>query len=74
MWVASGGAMATWLKAGLETSPYHQLARKYLPKGPGALFTFGLKCGFEAGVRVVESVDIAAAMPPEASPNRCPTP
>jgi O-acetylhomoserine (thiol)-lyase len=44
--------------AGLETSPYHTLARKYLPKGPGALFTFGLKGGFEAGVKVVESVEM----------------
>jgi O-acetylhomoserine (thiol)-lyase len=55
----SGHPQVAWVSyAGLETSPYHQLARKYLPKGPGALFTFGLKGGFEAGVRVVESVEM----------------
>ncbi|HEX6102249.1 MAG TPA: O-acetylhomoserine aminocarboxypropyltransferase [Alphaproteobacteria bacterium] len=55
----SGHPQVAWVSyAGLETSPYHQLARKYLPKGPGALFTFGLKGGFEAGVKVVESVEM----------------
>jgi O-acetylhomoserine (thiol)-lyase len=42
--------------AGLESSPYYQLARKYLPKGPGAVFTFGVKGGYEAGIRLVETV------------------
>lgn len=44
--------------AGLPTSPYHALAKKYLPKGPGSVFTFGLKDGYEAGVRLVETVDL----------------
>jgi O-acetylhomoserine (thiol)-lyase len=34
------------------------LAAKYLPKGAGSVFTFGLKGGFEAGVRLVESVNL----------------
>src|SRR4051794_37955619 len=42
--------------AGLKTSPFHELARKYLPKGPGAVFTFGVKGGYEAGVKLVETV------------------
>jgi O-acetylhomoserine (thiol)-lyase len=42
--------------AGLRDSPYYDLARKYLPKGPGAVFTFGVKGGYEAGTRLVESV------------------
>ncbi|MGE3783456.1 MAG: O-acetylhomoserine aminocarboxypropyltransferase [Alphaproteobacteria bacterium] len=42
--------------AGLKDSPYYELARKYLPKGPGAVFTFGVKGGYEAGTRLVESV------------------
>ena len=42
--------------AGLKDSPYYDLARKYLPKGAGAVFTFGVKGGFEAGVRLVENV------------------
>lgn len=31
--------------AGLKSSPYHELAQKYTPKGPGAVFSFGLKAG-----------------------------
>jgi len=44
--------------AGLPSSPYHALARKYLPRGPGSVFTFGVKGGFEAGVKLVEGVDL----------------
>ncbi len=44
--------------AGLESDRYHGLAKKYLPKGAGAVFTFGVKGGFEAGVKLVESVEI----------------
>jgi len=44
--------------AGLPGNRYHALARKYLPKGAGAVFTFGLKGGYEAGVRLVEGVQI----------------
>jgi O-acetylhomoserine (thiol)-lyase len=44
--------------AGLESSPYRGLARKYLPNGAGAVFTFGVKGGFEAGIRLVESVGL----------------
>jgi O-acetylhomoserine (thiol)-lyase len=41
---------------GLESSPYHHLARRYLPKGTGSIFTFGIKGGREAGRRFIESV------------------
>jgi O-acetylhomoserine (thiol)-lyase len=44
--------------AGLASSPYRALAEKYLPRGAGALFTFGVKSGFEAGVRVVEACNL----------------
>ncbi len=44
--------------AGLKSSPYHELAKKYLPKGAGAVFTFGVKGGFQAGIRPVESVHL----------------
>ena len=42
--------------ASLESSPYHELAQKYLSKGAGAVFTFGVKSGYEAGIKLVESV------------------
>ena len=47
----------SWVSyAGLESSPYHALALRYLPKGAGAVFTFGVRGGYEAGKRLVESV------------------
>jgi O-acetylhomoserine (thiol)-lyase len=42
--------------AGLRSSRYYELAQKYLPKGPGAVFTFGVKGGYDAGTKLVESV------------------
>jgi O-acetylhomoserine (thiol)-lyase len=54
-----GHSAVAWVSyAGLESSPYRALARKYLAKGAGSVFTFGVKGGFEAGVRVVESVNL----------------
>ncbi len=47
----------SWVSyAGLESSPFHALARKYLPKGAGAVFTFGVKGGYQAGMKLVETV------------------
>ncbi|KAF7186750.1 O-acetyl-L-homoserine sulfhydrylase [Pseudocercospora fuligena] len=44
--------------AGLETSPFRSLAKKYLPKGSGSVFTFGVKGGYETGCKIVESVNL----------------
>jgi O-acetylhomoserine (thiol)-lyase len=44
--------------AGLKSSPYHALARKYLGGSGGALFTFGVKGGYDASVKVVESCEL----------------
>ena len=53
----SGRDEVAWVSyAGLKQSPYYKLAQKYLPKGAGAVFTFGVRGGYEAGVRLVESV------------------
>ena len=43
---------------GLEGNKYYDLAQKYLPKGPGSIFTFGIKGGLEAGVKFIESLKI----------------
>lgn len=61
-------AVAQWLEkhdkvswvsyAGLKNDPYNKLAGKYLPKGAGAVLTFGLKGGFDAGVAVVSNVNL----------------
>jgi O-acetylhomoserine (thiol)-lyase len=44
--------------AGLDSSPYRALAQKYMPAGAGAVFTFGVKGGYEAGIKLVESVNL----------------
>jgi len=41
---------------GLPSNPHHELAQKYLPKGPGSIFTFGIKGGRAAGRRFIENV------------------
>jgi O-acetylhomoserine (thiol)-lyase len=52
-----GHPSVSWVShAGLPQSPFRALAEKYLPRGPGAVFTFGVKGGYEAGLRVVERV------------------
>ncbi len=48
----------TWVNyPGLPESPYYGLAKKYLPRGAGSIFTFGIKGGKEAGIRFIESVE-----------------
>ncbi len=52
-------AKVEWVSyPGLADDPNHALQQKYSPKGAGAVFTFGLKGGFEAGVKVVDGVEI----------------
>lgn len=43
---------------GLEGNKYYDLAKKYLPKGAGSIFTFGVKGGAEAGKKVISLVEI----------------
>ena len=40
---------------GLASNKYHDLARKYLPKGAGGIMTFGIQGGQAAGVKFIES-------------------
>jgi O-acetylhomoserine (thiol)-lyase len=44
--------------AGLPSNTYHALAKKYLPRGAGSVFTFGVKGGYDVGVKVVDSVEL----------------
>ncbi|MDP2087652.1 MAG: aminotransferase class I/II-fold pyridoxal phosphate-dependent enzyme [Gemmobacter sp.] len=60
--------VASWLEAdprvdyvtyaGLPSSPYHDRAKAVVPKGAGALFTFAVKGGYEACVRLVDSLEL----------------
>ncbi|GIR54783.1 MAG: hypothetical protein CM15mP62_22540 [Rhodospirillaceae bacterium] len=52
-------AKVSWVSyAGLEESNYFHLAKKYLPKGAGSVFTFGIKGGYDAGVKFVEKCQL----------------
>jgi len=54
-----GHPKVAWVShAGLPSSAYRGLAERYLPKGAGAVFTFGLEGGYAAGVRLVEQVNL----------------
>lgn len=65
---ANALAVAKWLEqhekidwvsyAGLDDSPYKSLADKYLGGKGGSVFTFGVKGGYEAGVKLVSSVSL----------------
>lgn len=43
---------------GLPNNSYHELAKKYLPKGAGSVFTFGVKGGAEAGKKLINHVQL----------------
>ncbi len=48
-----------WVRyAGLENDSNHSLQQKYMPKGAGAVFTLGLKGGYEAGIALVSNVKL----------------
>jgi len=57
-WLETNPAVS-WVKyPGLKSSPYCALARKYLPKGQGAIATFGIRGGSEAGRKLIDSVKL----------------
>src|SRR3954462_14666892 len=57
-WLSAHPAVASVNYAGLATDKYNNLARKYAPKGAGAVFTFSLKGGYEAGVNLVAKLQL----------------
>jgi O-acetylhomoserine (thiol)-lyase len=57
-WLAKHNKVAWVSYPGLAGDKYHALAQKYVPKGAGAVFTFGLKGGYDAGVKVVSNVKL----------------
>jgi len=68
--VDNARAVAEWLDAddriefvnwaGLPAHPHHERAAKYLPSGPGSVFSFGVKGGRGVGQRFIESVELAS--------------
>ena len=57
-WLAPHSEVAAVNYAGLSSDKYNNLARKYAPKGAGAVFTFSLKGGYEAGVNLVSKLKL----------------
>jgi O-acetylhomoserine (thiol)-lyase len=67
---ANALALAKWLEKhkavswvnypGLESHPDYKLAKKYLPKGAGAILGFGIKGGKKAGEKFINSVKLAS--------------
>jgi O-acetylhomoserine (thiol)-lyase len=57
-WLAAHSKIAWVSYPGLPGDRYHNLAKKYVPKGAGAVFTFGLKGGYDAGVKLVSNVKL----------------
>ena len=54
-----GHEKVSWVSyPGLPSDRYHNLAKRYCPKGAGAVFTFGIKGGYEAGVRFVSNLKL----------------
>ena len=66
--VANAVKVAQWLEkdprvdyvtyAGLPSSPWHDRAKKLYPRGAGALFTFAVRGGYEACVKLVDSLEL----------------
>lgn len=51
--------LVTWVNyPGLESSPYYSLTQTYLPKGAGAIFTFGIKGGVHEGKTFINSLEL----------------
>jgi len=46
--------------AGLPNHPHHDRAQKYLPQGPGSVFSFEVKGGRAVGQQLIESVNLAS--------------
>ncbi len=57
-WLAKHPKVAWVNYAGLPSDKHHALQKKYAPRGAGAVFTFGLKGGYDAGIKMVSSVKL----------------
>jgi O-acetylhomoserine (thiol)-lyase len=57
-WLENRDDVATVGYAGLASSPYHVLAEKYTPRGAGAIVTFELPGGVEAGRRFIDALTL----------------
>jgi O-acetylhomoserine (thiol)-lyase len=66
--VSNAKQIAQWLEAhqqvrsanyaGLESSPYHEIQKHYSPKGAGAIVSFEIEGGVEAGIKFVDALEL----------------
>jgi O-acetylhomoserine (thiol)-lyase len=57
----AGHPVVAWVRwAGLPDHPDHARAQRYLPLGPGAVFSFGVRGGREAGRRFIEALELCS--------------
>ena len=55
----SGHPQVAWINyPEVKGNKYYELAKKYLPKGAGSIFTFGIKCGLKTAVKFIDSLEI----------------
>jgi O-acetylhomoserine (thiol)-lyase len=59
-WLADDPRIERVFWAGLPDHPHFERAAKYLPKGPGSVFSFEVKGGREVGQKLIESVNLAS--------------
>ncbi|GAA1792709.1 O-acetylhomoserine aminocarboxypropyltransferase/cysteine synthase family protein [Agromyces lapidis] len=59
-WLAEDPRIERVLWAGLPDHPHHDRAQKYLPKGPGSVFSFEVKGGRTVGQALIENVNLAS--------------
>lgn len=57
-WLSNHDAVEWVSYAGLKDSPFYELAQKYCPEGAGAVFTFGVKGGYEEGIKIVDRCNL----------------
>jgi len=57
----AGHPKVAWVNyPGLAGNRYHALAQRYLPKGAGSLLSFGIRGGYEAGVKFIEGLQFVS--------------
>ena len=56
--LANHPAVAWVSYPGLPGDKYHALAQRYCPRGAGAVFTFGLKGGYDAGIALMKKLQL----------------
>ncbi len=59
-WLEARDDVATVYYAGLQSSPWHENAKRYAPRGPGAVLSFELAGGVDAGRTFVDALELGS--------------